>query len=693
MRHPRALVLFLLITSGGPALLPPRASAWQRTLPDLVGLLGFGGDLGESLDTVALGDDVVAVGSNQFIVLRLAGASGQVIWRYDIGSGASVAAAVDAAGDVVAAGFRGSTYADPLKFTVVKLSGTTGSELWSRDVMGSTAGSAAASGVALDPAGDVVVAGFVSDAGTGEDAAFVKLSGTDGSEMWRQTIDGVGYADDAVAGKVDPFGDVIGVASLVTSPGTASVSRVVKLAGGTGSEIWRKDFPDDPPVHDVFRAVGAIVVTGDGDVATEGDTGSVFMLSGADGSELWSHDGSGQQLLAPPRLALRPSDDVVASDLQLGVVVLGRADGHELWRRTVGCQSFDVLDAMTVDAGGDVVVAGSTDGCRPSLPYGGGFLTIAKLSGADGTEQWRRNYTAEEPGIFSAHALAVAPPGDFAVAGRLIEGRANLHPSVPFTVLDFSGSNGALALCGDGYVDMGEECDDGNTTDGDCCSSACRSAPDGTACQDGDLCTTDDACQGGSCRGGPPLPCEPCGTCDPSSGCLTGLPFECRAPTETDAAALRLEAGAAHKSLAWDWSSGAATTKADFGDPRTTTSYALCVFGGPDSDEVLVRGAAPAGAVCSRTVGCWRAIRRGFVYRSRSAKPDGLSSVSLRAGAGGRAEVVVKGRGAHLDAPVLPLTAPVTVQLRKIDGSPPCWSARLDRVLTNRPHRFVARGN
>src|SRR5438093_255744 len=137
MRLPRTLVLFLLVTNGGPVLLPPRASGWQRTLPEISGLLGFGGDVGESLDVALLGDDVVA--------------------------------------------------------------------------------------------------GFVSDAGTGSDAAFVKLSGTDGSEMWRQTIDGAGYADDAFAVKLDPFGDVIGAASLVTSPGTASVSTVVKLAGGTGS--------------------------------------------------------------------------------------------------------------------------------------------------------------------------------------------------------------------------------------------------------------------------------------------------------------------------------------------------------------------------------------------------------------------------------------------------------------------------
>ena len=685
MRLPRALVLFLLVTNGGLALLPSRASAWERTLREISGIGGL--DPGESLDVAVLGnDEFVAVGSHDFIVLALAGTSGQEIWRYDIGLGSTAAIAVDTALDVVAAGIVGSAgYSMPL--TVVKLSGATGSEIWRRDIMGTETGPVAASGVAVDMAGDVVVSGSLYDSGTLSDAAFIKLSGVDGSEMWRHTIDGGGSPDRAFAVKVDPSGDVIGAASLGFEP-PESVSTIAKLSGGAGSEIWRKDFPDD-----AGPAVGAIVVTDTGDVAAEGATGSVFMLSGAAGTEIWRHEGSGQQLpsFAPPRLALRPPDAVLAADLQFGVVALARSDGHERWRQTVGCQSGDGLEAMTVDAGGDVVVAGSAAGCSGSFTYGV-FVTIAKLSGADGTELWRRSYTAKEPGYFSANALAAAPAGDIAAAGRLTDPGSGLHPFFSFTVLGFSTAKGALALCGDGYVDTGEECDDGNIYDGDCCSSACRSAPDGTVCEDGDLCTTGDSCHGGSCRGGPPLPCEPCGTCDPSSGCLTGLPFDCRAPTETDAAALRLETRAAHKSLAWDWSSGAATTKADFGDPRATTSYALCVYGGSYSDEVLLRGAAPAGAVCSRTAGCWRATPRGFVYHSRSGGPDGLSSVSLRAGAAGRAEVVVKGRGARLDAPTLPLTAPVTVQLRKTDGSPPCWSATLDRVLRNRPHRFVARG-
>jgi cysteine-rich repeat protein len=104
-----------------------------------------------------------------------------------------------------------------------------------------------------------------------------------------------------------------------------------------------------------------------------------------------------------------------------------------------------------------------------------------------------------------------------------------------------------LTRCGNGTVDADEQCDDGDTTNGDCCSSACRLDPAGAACtsdgngctddvcngqgvcqhpdntapcDDGLFCTADDTCQAGACQPGAPRDCsaaaEPCvdGVCD-----------------------------------------------------------------------------------------------------------------------------------------------------------------------------------
>jgi cysteine-rich repeat protein len=112
------------------------------------------------------------------------------------------------------------------------------------------------------------------------------------------------------------------------------------------------------------------------------------------------------------------------------------------------------------------------------------------------------------------------------------------------------------ATCGDGKLNAtaGEQCDDGNTANGDCCDSACQfesnttqctansgcmtagtcdgagacqgATPiaDGTLCDDGDACTQTDACQTGVCTGSNPVvctasdQCHDAGTCDSGTG-------------------------------------------------------------------------------------------------------------------------------------------------------------------------------
>jgi cysteine-rich repeat protein len=129
-------------------------------------------------------------------------------------------------------------------------------------------------------------------------------------------------------------------------------------------------------------------------------------------------------------------------------------------------------------------------------------------------------------------------------AALLLQSDATLQPEDIRTLLTSSGplvtnpDNGlsfhradvfaalaSLAVCGDGAVGAGEDCDDGNTADGDCCDSACGFEPPGSACEDADACTTSDICNGiGSCVGGPPPDCDDANlctddACDPSSGC------------------------------------------------------------------------------------------------------------------------------------------------------------------------------
>ena len=83
-----------------------------------------------------------------------------------------------------------------------------------------------------------------------------------------------------------------------------------------------------------------------------------------------------------------------------------------------------------------------------------------------------------------------------------------------------------LVECGNGIVEPGEQCDDGNTADGDCCSSTCQFEPTGSACNDGNACTLSDTCNAtGQCLSGPPRDCVDANvctadSCDPAVGCV-----------------------------------------------------------------------------------------------------------------------------------------------------------------------------
>ncbi|HYC00676.1 MAG TPA: peptidoglycan DD-metalloendopeptidase family protein [Candidatus Limnocylindrales bacterium] len=66
----------------------------------------------------------------------------------------------------------------------------------------------------------------------------------------------------------------------------------------------------------------------------------------------------------------------------------------------------------------------------------------------------------------------------------------------------------ALARCGDGVQEAAEECDDGNNSSGDCCSSTCTYEEAGTPCSNFDACHVTGVCDDGECAGGEPLACD-----------------------------------------------------------------------------------------------------------------------------------------------------------------------------------------
>jgi uncharacterized delta-60 repeat protein len=399
-------ILMLLLGICGVFVLGVTAWAWQTTINGTAN----SSDQARAVKVDGMGSVVVAGRmrstdtDDDFTVVKLDGVSGGELWRAVINgslpnsSDVAFAVAVDAAGDVVAAGFTQNTGTDPADFTVVKLSGADGTELWRQVINGSANFFDQAFAVTVDGAGNVIAAGSIQNTGIFDDFTVVKLSGADGTELWRQVINGTGNVTDRVlAVAVDAAGNVV-AAGFTQNAGTGQDFTVVKFDGESGAELWRQEI--NGTAANSLDQARAITVDGMGNVMAAGRTRNagttddltVVKFDGESGAELWrqvisgSADVSTDDALA---VAVDAAGNVVAAghtenagtDDDFTVVKFDGESGAELWRQEINgtANEFDQARAITVDAEGNVVAAGRTENAGT-----GGDFTVVKLRGEDG---------------------------------------------------------------------------------------------------------------------------------------------------------------------------------------------------------------------------------------------------------------------------------------------------------------------
>ncbi|MGH7893172.1 MAG: PQQ-binding-like beta-propeller repeat protein [Candidatus Binatia bacterium] len=275
------------------------ASEWRTDLS---------GDGGSGRAVVVDGSDVFAAGDagDLIVATRLAGATGTPAWRTDVPGSASAAdvgrALAVGGGRVVVAG-RMVTTTGGQDFAVVALDATTGQEAWRYVVDGTATGAADADdafGVAVDAAGDVIAVGRLSDAATDDDLLLVKLAGASGMVLWRTPVNGGNdNADVGQAVALDAAGNVL-VAGTIRNPGTRADFLVAKFSGSTGIEVWRHELDGTEHAADTGLAVAAsagthLVAAGR---VRNGDTGDGFVVvkrTGANGGDFPCADGAPDQ--------------------------------------------------------------------------------------------------------------------------------------------------------------------------------------------------------------------------------------------------------------------------------------------------------------------------------------------------------------------------------------------------------------
>jgi hypothetical protein len=92
--------------------------------------------------------------------------------------------------------------------------------------------------------------------------------------------------------------------------------------------------------------------------------------------------------------------------------------------------------------------------------------------------------------------------------------------------------------------------------------------------------------------------------------------------------------------------------------------------------------------VCTRP--CWKATgTSGDAYENPLGAPDGIGTLTLKAGAAGKSLAMVKGKGAALALPSLPLELPITAQLQSTNGA--CLDATFWRATLNTGQKLKAK--
>jgi len=444
----------------GLGLRCPVAWGWQTNINGPLGLddEARAASTDANADVIAAGFiNRPGTSGGDFVVVKLSGTTGTELWRRVITGTAATpggevrALVTDAAGDVVAVGRINNTTSG-LDFTVVKLSGATGTELWRHVVDGTASVADQARSVRVDVAGNVIVGGELQNIGTGLDFVVMKLVGTTGAEQWRQVINGTASGTDAAHGvRLDAAGDVFAGGEL-QNVGTGMDFAVVKLSGATGAEVWRRQIDGSASLNDLARtlrvdsATGNVVAAGEVQNVGTGLDFTVVKLAGGTGAELWRQGLNGTASGTDSAHSVRvdaAGDVIAAGELQnvgtgmdFTVVKLSAATGAEVWRRQInGSASLDDLArAVRVDAAGDVLAAGELQNT------GAGFdFMVLKLSGTTGAEIWRRTINGTASGTDRVHALTEDTAANVVAAGFT----SNIGAGFDLTVVKLRGTDGS----------------------------------------------------------------------------------------------------------------------------------------------------------------------------------------------------------------------------------------------------------
>jgi FG-GAP-like repeat len=389
------------------------AVLWQWSISG-AGAAAYGEAFASGVDSsgnlIVTGSIAQANAPTDFITAKLAAASGLPLWQHTYDGGPNfaddaLAVAIDRDGAPIVFGssFRSVSLA---RFDVKLLKyGSDGTLAWQQGpVSPSLANYTAPTAMAVDPSGNLIIAGFFLGPVTvpdddNEDFVTVKVSAIDGTVLWTSVYAGP-LPDGPTGLAIDAAGNAIVTGTVTQSNGFTDV-QTFKYAAADGHVIWQATFNGPSNRNDgalalALDASGNVVVTGFVGTVSSGDMMKTIKYSGANGAILWESAAT-----IPDRgqaISIDSSGNAIVSGFG-HIVKYSGSTGSILWSKPFpGVATY----AMVIDAAGNAIATGTS---------ADGTLRTTKFASGDGAIVWDR---------------AMLIDGDFASGSRIaLDGAGN----------------------------------------------------------------------------------------------------------------------------------------------------------------------------------------------------------------------------------------------------------------------------
>ncbi len=388
--------------------------------------------------------------------------------------------AVDPAGAAVITGF----YSGKMDFGGGPLSSTGisdvfvakvdagGNHVWSRRFGGT--GDDRAWAVATDPAGNVVVVGFFSNAidfgggplvSSGSWDVFVAKLDASGNHLWSKRFgDSAQQQGHAVA--IDAVGNVVvggmfwGALDFGGGAMTAvNIDGFVAKLDANGNHIWSRRLGNTGGQNTrgvAVRASGDVFVTGTcretidfggGPLAKIGAEDAFLLALGADGQHRWSKRwGTGNNYHGGASVTVDPAGDVVVAGYSLGSTDLGTGvlpskgaydvvvgkfapTGGPIFVRRFGSVNNDFPSSVATDASKNILLTGYYEGPidfgNGPLPHAGARNTFVAKLDPSGAPRWSKGHGGSATGM----GIAADATGNLLATGYF-SGSINLGGAV-----------------------------------------------------------------------------------------------------------------------------------------------------------------------------------------------------------------------------------------------------------------------